>query len=47
MLDLVDNVAKHLGTDRQYHDLMFSHHTSIAGHYGKFKSFLQAEGKMP
>ena len=28
MLDLVDNVAKHLGTDRQYHDLMFSHHTS-------------------
>ena len=28
MLDLVDNVAKHLGTDRQYHDLMFSPHTS-------------------
>lgn len=28
MLDLVDNVEKHLGTDRQYHDLMFSHHTS-------------------
>ena len=28
MLDLVDNVEMHLGTDRQYHDLMFSHHTS-------------------
>ena len=28
MLDLVDNVGMHLGTDRQYHDLMFSHHTS-------------------
>ena len=28
MLDLVDNVSMHLGTDRQYHDLMFSHHTS-------------------
>ena len=28
LLDLVDNVEKHLGTDRQYHDLMFSHHTS-------------------
>ena len=28
MLDLVDNVSMHLGTDKQYHDLMFSHHTS-------------------
>lgn len=28
MLDLIDNVEMHLGTDRQYHDLMFSHHTS-------------------
>lgn len=28
MLEFVDNVEMHLGTDRQYHDLMFSHHTS-------------------
>lgn len=28
LLDLVDNVGKHLGTDEQYHGLMFSHHTS-------------------
>ncbi|MCQ2976519.1 MAG: DNA polymerase II large subunit [archaeon] len=28
MLEYVDNVEMHLGTDIQYHDLMFSHHTS-------------------
>ena len=28
LLEYVDNVEMHLGTDRQYHDLMFSHHTS-------------------
>ncbi|GAA5818004.1 MAG: DNA polymerase II large subunit [Methanobrevibacter sp. CfCl-M3] len=28
VLDLVDNVGKHLGTPHQYENLMFSHHTS-------------------
>ena len=27
-MGLIDNVSMHLGTDLQYHDLMFSHHTS-------------------
>ncbi len=27
-LDLVDNVSMHLGTYKQYEDLMFSHNTS-------------------
>lgn len=28
VLDLIDNVEKHLGTPKQYEGLMFSHHTS-------------------
>ncbi|MDR3063167.1 MAG: DNA polymerase II large subunit, partial [Methanobrevibacter sp.] len=28
VLDYIDNISKHLGSEKQYKDLMFSHHTS-------------------